>query len=265
MTAPQDPDAGAPHRGARVHASLPVPDRRSRAATFLSFLIHALIIYLAIRLTADAVLPPHSPIGDAIQMVLGGGGGGGGQSGQAFKHAAVPPAPPPVTPIPPPPPMPTVVPPPPPVQQPVPQTAAPDVPTSASSVPAAGTGTGTGGGTGTGTGTGNGSGQGPGSGAGSGGGSGGGTGGYPPTPKQLILPPIDNPPKELRGKPVEVTYTISETGAVLDVKFSPEITNKKFAKKLDEVMRGYTFSPARDPTGKKVASVFVYTLTLGGQ
>lgn len=264
MTAPQDPDAGAPHRGARVHASLPKPEGRGRGATIISFLLHALLIYLAIRLTASAVLPPHSPIGDAIQMVLGGGGGGGGQSGQAFKHAAVPPVPPPVTPVPPPPPpVAAVVPPPQP--QPIAPAAAPDVPAAASSVPAAGTGTGTGGGNGSGTGTGNGSGQGPGSGSGTGGGNGGGNGGFPPIAKQLILPPIDGTPKELRNKPIEVTYTISATGAIVDIKYSPEIANRKFAKKLDEVMRGYTFSPARDSTGKKVAGIYVYTVTLGGQ
>jgi len=261
-------DADAPTGGVRVHASLPEPDRRSRLATVVSFLLHALIIYLAIRITASVALPEHSPLGDAIQMVLGGGGGGGGQGGQAFDHAKAPPppptpVPPPVMP-PPPPPAPTVVPqtvtPPPPAAPP----AASTEPPSASTVAGAGTGTGTGGGNGSGTGTGTGSGQGPGSGSGTGGGNGGGTGGFGPDPKQLIVPGLDAP-KELRGKNFEVIFSVTATGVVSDVKITPPIANKGYAKKFDEAMRGYTFRPARDAAGNKIAGTYVYTFTMGGQ
>ena len=266
MVAPLDPDADVPARGVRVHASLPERERRSRAASAASFLLHAIIIYLAIRLTADAVIPEHSPLGDAMLVALGGGGGGGGQKGAPFEHATVPPPPPPkvVPPVQPPPPAPTVTPQvvPPVVPQPV--AAAPD-PAAAGAVPAGGTGTGTGGGNGTGVGTGNGSGRGPGSGSGSGGGNGDGQGGSPARPKQMILPPVDGIPKELRGKTITVTYTISAGGLVVNVSVDPPIENRGFAKKFDEIMRGYTFTAARDAAGNKIESQFVYQVTFGGK
>ena len=85
MKSPLHPlDADVPARGVRVHASLPGEERRSRVAGVVSFLLHTLIIYLAIRLTATVAIPEHSRIGDAIKMVLGGGGGGGGLGGPAF-------------------------------------------------------------------------------------------------------------------------------------------------------------------------------------
>lgn len=262
MIEPQETDADAPSGGVRVHASLPTSERRSRFATLLSFVLHLLLILLAIRLTANAVLPDHSPIGDAIQMVLGGGGGGGGQAGQAFALPAValpPTATPPLV-VPPPP---TVIPPPPttiPPAAPPPATADPN---SASTVAAAGTGTGTGGGNGSGSGAGNGSGEGPGSGSGKGGGTGLGNGGVLAESKGLILPPLDGVPKELRGKPVDVTFYVAATGTVTDLSVAPPITNRDFAKKFDAIMRGYTFRPARDAAGNKIASVLLMTVTFG--
>ncbi len=209
-------DADAPPGGVRVHASFPEPERRGRLATLLSFLLHALIILLAIRLTAAVALPEHSPLGDAVELALGGGGGGGGQGGVAAVHTTPPPppvkTPPPVVPPPPPPPVPTVIPPPPPTQvTPPPPPAAAD-PSPAGAVAAAGTGSGTGGGNGTGTGTGTGSGQGPGTGSGKGGGEGGGNGGFPPEPKQMIVPAAQCVPSDLRGKSVEVTFHVAADG-----------------------------------------------------
>ncbi|HEY4101094.1 MAG TPA: hypothetical protein VGM20_09480 [Gemmatimonadales bacterium] len=259
-------DAGASKGSVRVHASLPGNDRRSRLAPVISFLVHALLIYLALRVTAAVVLPAHSAVGDAIQLVIGGGGGGGGQRGSAF-HASTPPPPPvtpPVVPPPPlpPPPVPTVIPPPPPVQQQVAPPPAAPAPASDPGAAAAGAGTGTGGGTGSGIGTGNGSGEGPGSGSGKGGGNGGGTGGFPPEPKQMILPPFDNTPKQLRGKPINVTFTVSADGQVTDLVISPAIENKDFAKHFDEIMRKYRFKPARDASGKAVPGVVTISVTL---
>ena len=78
MQTPRRPDADAPDGGVRVvHASLPVPERRGRLAAFISFLLHLCLILLAIKLTAVVVIPKSSPIGDAIQIALGGGGGVG--------------------------------------------------------------------------------------------------------------------------------------------------------------------------------------------
>lgn len=265
MKSPLHPlDADVPARSVRVHASLPRREPRSRLAGVVSFLLHALVIYLAIRLTATVALPEHSPIGDAIKLVLGGGGGGGGQGGATFTHA--PPPPPPVTPPiqpPPPVPVPAIVPPPV-VPQPVPPpAAAASEPAAASPAPTAGTGTGTGGGNGTGEGPGTGSGKGPGSGSGSGGGN--GTGGSPPISKQMILPPTDGVPKELHGKTIEVTFYVTALGLVSDVKIEPPIENRAFARKIDEIMRRYTFTPARDAAGNKIASIYPIQFTFGGK
>ena len=263
-----EPDADAPPAGVRVNASLPGSDRRGRWAPLLSLVLHGLVIYFALRVTASAVMPEHSPIGDAIRIGLGGGGGGGGQGGVAMPQVVPqPPAatPPPVVP----PPVPTVVPPPP---VPVPVPVATEPPTTvvpaaaaASPVAAAGSGTGTGGGNGSGAGTGTGSGEGPGTGSGKGGGSGAGLGGFLPESKFLSVPPIDGTPKELRGKAVEVTFYITAAGLVSDIKVAPPILNKDFARKFDVMMRGYTFKPARDAAGNKIASVYPITFTFGGK
>ncbi|HEY3934270.1 MAG TPA: energy transducer TonB [Gemmatimonadales bacterium] len=224
--------------------------------------MHALLIYLAVRLTAAVVLPTHSTVGDAIELVLSGGGGGGGQNGVAFNHSTPPPAPvpPPVIP-PPPPPVPKVIPPP----APVPQQIAPPAPVPApadQNGAAAGTGSGTGGGNGTGVGTGTGSGEGPGSGSGKGGGDGGGNRGIPPEPRQMTLPPFDNTPKQLRRRPIDVTFTVSAEGQVSDLVIAPPIENKDFSRRFDDIMRKYRFKPARDATGKAVADTVTITFTL---
>jgi hypothetical protein len=79
----------------------------------------------------------------------------------------------------------------------------------------------------------------------------------------MILPPTEGVPKELRGLEIEVIFYVTATGTVSDVKVKPEIKNKDFAKKFDTVMRGYTFTPARNPAGEKVAGIFVYNIILG--
>lgn len=264
MTRPSsdDRDAGASSGSVRVRASLPLGRERSRAAAIVSALLHVLLIALLIRLTARTVVPEaHSPIGDAFQLAAGGGGGGGGSSGAAFEHA--PPPPPPEVPVVPPPPVvppvtPEVVPP-----RPEPAvTAPPRDSTPSSAAPAAGTGGGGGGGTGTGTGTGSGSGVGPGSGSGTGGGSGsGGPGGSPPRNKQMIIPSLDAP-KALRGRTVDVVFTVDAAGVVTDVEVKPPIPDRGYAKKFEETMRGYRFIPGRDENGKAVAGVVTITVTL---
>jgi hypothetical protein len=137
-------------------------------------------------------------------------------------------------------------------------------PSPASAVAAAGTGTGTGGGNGTGTGTGTGSGQGPGTGSGKGGGEGGGIGGFPPVNKQMIIPPPDVP-KDLRGKVFEVTFFVTAAGRVSNVTVVPTITNRAFAQKFDEILRGYVWTPARDAAGNKVSGVVTMQITFGSQ
>lgn len=263
---PDSPNADVASKDIRVRASLPGNDRRNRLAPVLSFALHALLIYLAIRVTTAVAMPAHSPLGDAIQMVLGGGGGGGGQSGAAFQKSAKPP--PPVVPPPPP-----VVPPPPPPPPPVvtPTTVAPPpviaVPPPAAANPGDATpttGNGTGSGRGTGVGVGQGSGEGAGTGSGKGGGTGGGNGGFPPYNTRMIIPPT-NVPKELRGMPITVKFSIDSTGVVTDLVVTPPIQNRSYAKRFDDAMRGYRFTPAKSPAGQNVAGIFTMQLTLGSR
>ena len=106
-----------------------------------------------------------------------------------------------------------------------------------------------------------GSGKGPGSGSGSGGGN--GAGAAPPSSKQMIVPPLEGIPKELRGKTIEVTFYVTALGIVSDLKIDPPIENRTFARKIDEIMRHYTFTPARDAAGNKIASVYPIQITFG--
>ena len=112
--------------------------------------------------------------------------------------------------------------------------------------------------TGGGSGGGSGSGAGPGSGAGSGPGTGAPSGqpaadstklsGSPPEPRQLILPPFDYP-KIMHGRTITVTFFVLEDGRVDHVAFAPEIPDRGYGKKLEDVMRAYRFRPARSPAG----------------
>ena len=255
--APEVRDADAPFGGVRVRASLPLPPERSRLAMAVSALLHLLLILVLIRVTAAVVQPTHSPIGDAFQLALG-GGGGGGKGGATF--AAAPPLPAVVTPVVSSrvaPVVPQVVPPPLAVE--MPMVFRDSTPVSGTPA-AAGTGGGSGGGAGTGTGPGTGSGVGPGRGGGTGGGTGGGRGGIPPVNRTTILPPLD-PPKSLRGKSFEVTFSIDAGGKVLDIQVNPPILDRGFARKFAEIMRGYDWRPARDSLGKAIAGSLVYTLS----
>jgi hypothetical protein len=268
MAVQHHPDADVPARSVRVHASLPQRERRSRSASIASFVLHGILIYLAIRLTAEVAILDHSPLGDAMLIALGGGGGGGGRGGAVVEHAVTPPAPPPkmVPPVqPPPPPTPTVTPPvaPPVVQPSPPPTAEP--PAAGVAAPAGGTGTGTGGGNGSGVGTGTGSGRGPGSGTGSGGGNGDGNRGSPAESKMLAMPDITGVPKPLRGQPIEVTFSIAADGTTVSYVLNPPIADRGFAKKVDEALRAYKFKPARDPDGKPIASSYTITFTWGSK
>ena len=255
-------DAGAPTGSVRVRASLPPEPRRSRGAALVSFLLHALVIWLVIRVGIPAAVERGNPLVDLSQRP--GGGGGGGTGGAGFVALVPPPPPPPpevidvpvVTPqvIPEPIPEPEV---PPPITPPPPAPA----PTGAATG-TTGTGGGTGGGAGTGTGPGTGSGVGPGSGGGTGGGTGGGGArGRPPEPRTLIIPPLDNPPRALRGDSVVVTFYIDAMGQVTDLVVSPPIADRGFARKFDEAMRSYRFRPARDAEGRIVAGVLPVTIT----
>ena len=254
-------DADVPSGSVRVRASLPLERNRSRWAAILSLLLHVAIIALAIRVGLTEVTERGESIFTPYQTP--GGGGGGGTGGTAFVAVIPPPPPPPaVEPVVQPPVVvPTVIPEP----TPEPQQEVP-VPPESVSAGSAGTGGGSGGGEGTGTGEGQGSGVGPGSGGGTGGGvGGGGQRGRPPEPHTMIIPPIDNVPRALRGQSVDVTFHIDMLGSVTALEVVPPIQDRNFARKFDEAMRSYRFRPARDAENRVVAGVFVVTLTFPGR
>lgn len=122
-----------------------------------------------------------------------------------------------------------------------------------------GMGGGAGGGTGGGFGPGTGSGTGPGSGAGGGGGT-----IRPPELRDLAFP-FDNPPKELRGASLNVTFWVRTDGRVDHYQVEPEIGDRDYARKFDEVIRAFRFTPARMPDGTRVAGTTTVTFTLPGK
>jgi hypothetical protein len=49
-----------------------------------------------------------------------------------------------------------------------------------------------------------------------------------------------------------VTFFVTEQGRVDRVVFAPEISDRGYARKLEDVMRAYRFYPARSPAGLAV-------------
>jgi outer membrane biosynthesis protein TonB len=128
---------------------------------------------------------------------------------------------------------------------------------------APGAGPGAGGGAGGGVGQGVGPGIGPGVGPGAGG---GGAGGVirPPELRDLAFP-FDTPPKELRGASLAVTFWVRVDGRVERYVVNPEIGDRDYARKFDEVIRAFRFTPARAPDGTQVAGTTTVTFTLPGK
>jgi hypothetical protein len=122
-----------------------------------------------------------------------------------------------------------------------------------------GPGGGTGGGAGQGIGPGRGAGAGPGEG-------GGGQGGLvrPPELRDLAFP-FDNPPKELRGASLAVTFWVRMDGQVERYVVDPTISDRDYARKFDEVIRAFRFTPARAPDGTRIAGTTTVTFTLPGK
>jgi hypothetical protein len=136
-------------------------------------------------------------------------------------------------------------------------------PTTSSAGTGPGVGPGTGGGAGGGAGQGIGPGQGPGAGPGTGGGGAGGTV-RPPELRDLAFP-FDTPPKELRGASLAVTFWVRVDGRVDRYEVAPEIADQDYARKFDEVIRAFRFTPARAPDGTTVAGTTTVTFTLPGK
>ncbi len=123
-----------------------------------------------------------------------------------------------------------------------------------------------------GPGEGSGAGNSSGSGVGSsvvGGGPGTGTGGEggrgrPPEPRDMAFP-FDTPPKELRGISLNVTFWVRVDGRVDRYLVDPEIKDRDYARKFDEVMRAFRFNPARAPDGSLIPGTTRISFTLPGK
>jgi hypothetical protein len=129
----------------------------------------------------------------------------------------------------------------------------PGAPTVGSSAPGNGGGSPAGGAPGAGQGRGNGADS----------GSGGGRA-QPPEPRDMAFP-FDNPPKELRGVSLSVTFWVRMDGRVERYQVEPEIKDRDYARKFDEVMRAFRFTPARAPDGTRVAGTTKISFTLPGK
>jgi hypothetical protein len=77
--------------------------------------------------------------------------------------------------------------------------------------------------------------------------------------------PFDNPPKELRGISLNVTFWVRVDGRVERYVVEPEIKDRDYAKKFDEVMRAFRFTPARAPDGTRVPGPTRISFTLPGK
>lgn len=277
---PEEPTREAQSAPAAAPVPLPqlsLPAGRRRYLGFgLSLAFHAALLAVVVfqgdRLWRRS-LTPGAP---ALFLFQGGGGGGGGNR-MAYITLPSPPerAPQPPAPIPPPPVEPPaealpppvdeaeVVPRPPVAVDTVPAVAARDSAPGSPAAAASGPGGGEGGAGGTGEG------HGPGAGSGSGEGSGPGVGGgggvvRPPELRDLAFP-FETPPKELRGASLDVTFWVRVDGRVERYEVRPAINDRDYARKFDEVIRAFRFSPARAPDGTRIAGTTRVTFTLPGK
>lgn len=237
-------------------------------------------MWLAVR-TGERIWSRTLAPGDPALAPGGGGGGGGGASTVAY--ITLPSAPavaiPRQTTVTPPAMRPRVqpekapaVPPPAPAAEvprppPEPRDTQPPAPAVGKVGPGVATGTGVGPGAGGGTGGGAGQGIGPGQGPGTGPGAGGGGQGgaiRPPELRDLAFP-FDTPPKELRGASLAVTFWVRVDGAVERYEVDPAINDRDYARKFDEVIRAFRFTPARAPDGTRMAGTTTVTFTLPGK
>jgi hypothetical protein len=135
-------------------------------------------------------------------------------------------------------------------------------PTASVRIPAGDSGAGSGTGAAAG-----GAGQGQGSGTGTlagGGQGGGGAKVRPPEPRDMAFP-FDTPPKELRGVSLNVTFWVQVDGKVERYTVEPAIKDREYAKKFDEVIRAFRFTPARAPDGTRVPGTTRISFTLPGK
>ena len=254
---------------------LSLPSGRRRYLGFgVSLAFHAALLALIVFQGDNLWRRTQRPGAPALFHFQGGGGGGGGNR-VAYITLPSPPerAPPAPAPAPPVEPPPEELPPPveetevvaPPDPLPVDTLPTPGTADSGAAVAGAGTGPGEGDGSGGGAGGGHGPGAGPGSGEGSGPGRGGGGGVVRPPELRDLAFPFETPPKELRGASLDVTFWVRVDGRVERYEVRPAIDDRDYARKFDEVIRAFRFTPARAPDGSRIAGTTRVTFTLPGK
>jgi protein TonB len=234
-------------------------ERGGARGVILSAAVHLSLVLLVVWSGRQLMVADRMP---GAGPGKGGGGGGGGARALLLFTPPPPAAAGPALPLPPPlilkqqepVPLPEIKP---------PEVAPPEV-SAAQLLSALGAGAGPGKGTGTGPGAGSGTGGGTGSGVGPGMGPDSGGGGgklYPPSPRQIILPPSDRP-AAVRGTTITVRFEISSRGDVMRVSLSPIPRDRSFADQFVERLRRYTFTPAYTLDGRPVAAVYEIRITL---
>jgi hypothetical protein len=261
------------HRPDVPSFTLPKP-RRSAVGLVVSLLLHLGLLVLVIGglLGGKELL---EGVGTGLGAGPAGGGGGGGgtrvtyidlPSAGAAPAPAVQPedvtrqqpvVPPPVTETPEPAPVPPPV-----VPPPTQIASATGVSTPASSGVGDGQGTGTGSGSDGGSGGGSGGGTGTGVGAGVGPGTGGDSASIAPPSLRYWIPPTERTPKELRGRPIEVTFWVKADGSVERFDTNPDIEDRKFRESFEDILRKTKFRPARTRAGVAVPGVVTMQFTL---
>jgi hypothetical protein len=252
--------------------NLTLPSSRRRyVGLAASLVVHAALLAVIVSQGDRLWTRTLAPGAPTLFLIPGGGGGGGGNRvayiilpppPRAEGQAPTKVTPPEVLPQPDPPPVEVTMTPQPAPPQPVdslPATALADTVTGGATGPGTGAapGGGTGGGAGPGIGPGAGEGRGPGA---------GGEGGEirPPELRDLAFP-FETPPKELRGASLDVVFWVRVDGRVERYEVQPAITDRDYARKFDEVIRAFRFSPARAPDGSRIAGTTRVTFTLPGK
>lgn len=260
----------APRRGPPA-LSLP-KERRSASGLVVSLLFHgALLALILLGVARGGDMPAVA--GPGLGGLAGGGGGGGGAEVTyidlppvaASEPAAAPEATQAETPVEIPPPVEEA-------EEAEPVTPVPEAPAevavatpsegAAESGEGAGSGTGTGAGNDAGSGGGSGGGIGTGIGAGIGPGTGGDSTGITPPSWRFFAPPLERPPKELRGQTITVRFWVRADGTVERYETTPEIQDEDYSEKFSEIALGTRWRPARRRDGTAVPAVAEMQVTL---
>jgi protein TonB len=276
------PGEAAAQRGGRPRYRPPIgipaalPEPAGWRGTVLSVVLHVLIIALLLApLAAPALMPEVLNEGAGGPGPAGGGGGGrrgtGGQDVQERVRYVSPPSAPAAQPDP------TRLQPPVEEKKPEPTPATPAAPivdiktdvklpdvSSVSAVRGQGGGTGSDGSNGSGPGSGGGVGSGVGTGRGSG--TGPGTGGgpgtvYPPTPANVVLPPMNLAQKH-RPYTASAFFDVDERGNATLIAVQPPTGDRDYNRKLYAALRDYRFRPAVRWDGTPVRDTAVVEFTL---